>query len=133
MVREESYPLPFPVFECVLDEEELALIEGAVLGTARRNLGDLTPVLTASENGPWVWGIADEAVKRLALLPPDGTTNAASYLLEYEEGDLSPQARSGGAVRAERVEFWRETLDDLRPFCAAAVQRGESVFLYHSL
>jgi hypothetical protein len=123
-------PLPFPVAELVIDEDELAIIEAAILG---RKQQDFAPVLTVSYGGPWIWGMANETTTRLALLPPEATMKAAESLLDIEEDDLSPQAQSKGATRAQRVEYWRETLEHFRPFCLAAMQRGEGVFLYHSL
>jgi len=66
--------------------------------------------LSRSDNGPWVYVIPDEATKRLADLPDASLSNAAAHVLDVEEADLPPQARSGPATRPSRVSWWRDDL-----------------------
>lgn len=132
-IERRAYPLPFDVSDCVQSAEDLMLIQGAVLGAPRGHDADAEPIFCASSDGPWLWALAGEATRRLASLGQEATAGAAVYVLDYEESDLSPQARSTGASRAERIAFWAATLSDLRPFCAAALERQESIYLFHAL
>jgi hypothetical protein len=90
--------------------------------------------LSTSDNGPLVYVVPDEATKRLADFPAASLSTAAAYVLDVEEADLPPQARSGPMTRPGRVSWWSdEVLAWVCPFARETQAHGESLFLIASL
>jgi hypothetical protein len=127
----------FDVADSIVGEEELGTLVQAVLGLRPPQpapLGWQLECLSTSDNGPLVYVVPDEATKRLADFPEASLSSAAEYVLDIEEADLPPQARSGPTTRPGRVSWWRdEVLSWVCPFAREAQSQGHSLFLIVSL
>lgn len=127
----------FHAAEWVIGEEELGTLVQAVLGLRPPEpapLGWQLESLSRSDNGPWVYVVPDEATKRLADLPDASLSSAAAHVLDVEEADLPPPARSGPTTRPSRVSWWRdEVLSWVCPFAREAKAHGEGLYLIVSL
>jgi hypothetical protein len=127
----------FRTADAIVGEEELCTLVQAVLGLKTpqpASLGWQMECTSKADDGPWVYVVPDEATKRLAELPEASLSNAASYVLDVEESNLPPQARSGPATSQSRVSWWHdEVLSWVCPFAREARSQGESVFLIVSL
>jgi hypothetical protein len=136
-LQSPSSPHAFEAADSIVDEEELGTLVQAVLGLRAPEpapLGWQMECLSKSDDGPWVYVVQDEATKRLAELPEAALSDAAAYLLDVEESDLPPQARSGPPTRQSRVSWWHaEVLSWVCPFAREARSHGESLFLVVSL
>jgi hypothetical protein len=125
---------PFRAAEWIVGEDELGILVQAVLGLRPTASAPFElECLSIDKNGPWVHVVPDEATKRLAELPEASLSDAAAHVLDTEEADLLPQARSGPATRPSRVSWWRDELSRVCPFARNALAHGESLFLIVSL
>jgi hypothetical protein len=117
---------PFQRADYVIGEEDLATLAQAVLGQRApqsASYGWPLDFLSRSDKGPWVYAVPDAATARLADLPEASRQSAADYLLDVEEADLAPQARSGPATRPARVSWWR---DEVLPWACSFAQEARS-------
>lgn len=121
----------FPVADFVIGDEDLAIVAQGVLGLQERH--ELQLAFDGGSQGPWVLQLPDEVTARLAAIQDAALTNAAAWLLETEESDLAPAARSSHATRPSRVDGWEQLLRQLRPFAQEALAHRESVFLLVTL
>jgi hypothetical protein len=123
----------FQTADYVLGEEELGTLVQAVLGLRAPQPAPYLwqlEVLARSSDGPWIYAVPDEATKRLADLPQESLSTAAGYVLDVEEADLPPEARSGSATRPSRVSWWcDEVLSWVCPFAREARSHSEGLFL----
>lgn len=124
---------PFQSADFILGEDELETLVQAILGVpkpARAYEGWLLESLSSEAGDLSVYVVPDEATKRLAELSEASFAAAASYVVDVEEADLTPAARSRGDVLAERTSWWvTEVLSSMVPLARKARGEGQSLFL----